>query len=151
MARMKTSATDHITSEEITRRLEALGDPKRAVLVQAYFKTGPGGYGEGDRFVGIPVPEIRKLVRQYRGLPLDETEILLASPIHQARLFALLVLVDAYMRGDVPLQERIFDLYLANTRFINNWDLVDVSASYIVGPHCYTGAGPCSVRWLCQP
>jgi 3-methyladenine DNA glycosylase AlkD len=124
-----------MSAEEIVRRLNTLGDPGRAAFAQGYFKTGPGEYGEGDRFVGIPVPELRKLARQYRGLTLDETLSLLRSPLHEARLLALLVLCDAYARGDARLQERIFGLYLENTRFINNWDLVDASAPYIVGPH----------------
>ena len=124
-----------LTAEEIVRRLETLGDTGRAAFTQGYFKTGPGQYGEGDRFVGIPVPGLRKLARQYRGIPLEEALSLLRSPIHEARLLALLLLCDAYARGDVALQERIFGLYLENTRFINNWDLVDASAPYIVGPH----------------
>jgi 3-methyladenine DNA glycosylase AlkD len=139
VAPVESSTMGHTAAQEIVRRIEALGDPKRAVFVQGYFKTGPGEYGEGDRFVGIPVPEIRKLARQYRGAPLEATAVLLRSSIHEARLLALLILCDDYARGDVPLRERIFGLYLDNTRFINNWDLVDASAPNIVGPHLLHG------------
>jgi 3-methyladenine DNA glycosylase AlkD len=132
---MKTSAMSHMSAEEIVRQLETQGDPERAAFVQGYFKTGPGEYGEGDRFLGISVPEIRKLTRSHRGLPVGEAEALLRSPIHEARMLALLILVDAYTRGDASQREQIFALYLAHARFINNWDLVDSSAPYIVGPH----------------
>jgi 3-methyladenine DNA glycosylase AlkD len=103
--------------------------------VQRFFKTAPGQYGEGDVFVGLRVPEIRKLAKEYRTLPLSEILKLLQSPIHEARLLALLILVSAYGQGDAFLQERIYDLYLGNTHYINNWDLVDASAEHIVGAH----------------
>jgi 3-methyladenine DNA glycosylase AlkD len=123
------------TPLEVIERLRAIGDPKRAKASQWYFKTGPGEYGEGDLFVGIPVPALRTLAREYGSLPLPETVSLLRSEIHEARLLALLILVRAYGRADGAQQEEIFRLYLENTRFINNWDLVDSSAPYIVGPH----------------
>ena len=123
------------TSTEVIERLRAIGDPKRAKASQWYFKTGPGEYGEGDVFVGIPVPTLRKLSREYGSLPLPETVSLLRSEIHEARLLALLMLVRAYGGANAAQREEIFRLYLENTRFINNWDLVDSSAPYIVGPH----------------
>lgn len=113
--------------------MQAMGDPQRAEIQMRFFKTGPGEYGEGDRFAGIPVPEIRKLAREYRDLPLPETIELLRSPLHEARLLALVILVHYSDRGDEALRDRICRLYLDNTRFINNWDLVDVSAGQIVG------------------
>lgn len=100
-----------------------------------YFKTGPGEYGEGDIFVGVSVPETRKLARQYGALSLRDTIRLLHSPIHEARLLALLILCRSYFRGHTSLQEEIFHSYLQNTRFINGWDLVDLSAEHIVGAH----------------
>ena len=123
------------SAHEVVERLRALGDPARAKASQWYFKTGPGEYGEGDLFVGIPVPMLRKLAREYGSLPLTETIALLRSEIHEARLLALLVQVQAYNGADEAVREQIFRLYLENTRFINNWDLVDSSAPYIVGPH----------------
>ena len=121
--------------KEIHGRLQALGDPQRAKVLQRFFKTGPGEYGEGDVFLGIRVPEVRKLARQYQSLPLSETLVVLQSSIHEARLLALLILVRAYLKGDASLQQRIYDLYLQNTRFINSWDLVDLSAEHVVGRH----------------
>jgi 3-methyladenine DNA glycosylase AlkD len=112
-----------------------LGSREKALVLQRFFKTGPGEYGEGDVFVGLRVPEIRRLAKQYQDLPLSEVIDLLHSPIHEARLMALLILIRAYAKGDALLQERIYDLYLSNTAFINNWDLVDVSAEHIVGSH----------------
>ena len=120
---------------EIRSRLQALGDQESARFVQRFFKTAPGEYGEGDVFVGLCVPMVRKLAREYETLPYAEMALLLRDPIHEARLLALLIMVRAYARGGAPLQERIYDLYLRNTRFINNWDLVDASAHLIVGPH----------------
>jgi 3-methyladenine DNA glycosylase AlkD len=119
---------------EILTRLERLGDPEKAQIHQRFFKTGPGEYGEGDVFLGIRVPETRKLAREYERLSLPETIKLLQSPIHEARLLALFILARAYGKGDAALQEQIYNLYLQNTRFINNWDLVDTSAEHIVGP-----------------
>jgi 3-methyladenine DNA glycosylase AlkD len=125
--------------EEIIARLEGMGDAEAARVSEGYFRTGLGEYGEGDRFLGIRVPAIRALVREYRGLPLEEIETLMRSEWHEARLLALLLLVDAYSRGDRDRHEAIYRLYLANTRFINNWDLVDLSAPNIVGAHLEKG------------
>ena len=121
--------------QEIHARLQLLGDPKRAEVLRGFFKTGPGEYGEGDVFIGIRAPEIRKLAKEYQALSLSETVKLLHSPIHESRALALLILVRAYAKGNASLQEKIYDLYLQNTRFVNNWDLVDMSAEHIVGPH----------------
>jgi 3-methyladenine DNA glycosylase AlkD len=112
-----------------------LGDRERVQVLQRFFKAAQGEYGEGDVFVGLRVSEIRKLAKEYQALPFSEIIQLLQSSIHEARLLALLILVRAYTQGDASLQEQIFNLYLRNTRFINNWDLVDASAEYIVGSH----------------
>jgi 3-methyladenine DNA glycosylase AlkD len=115
--------------------LQVLGDRERVKVLQKFFKTARGEYGEGDVFVGLRVPEIRKLAKEYQALPFAEIIRLLQSSIHEARLLAVLILVRAYTQGGASLQEQIFNLYLQNTRFINNWDLVDASAEYIVGLH----------------
>jgi len=114
--------------------LAALGTPERAAGAASFFKTGPGQYGAGDIFIGITVPEMRRVAARYRDLPLQEVEALLQSPIHEHRLTALLILVLQYARADAVGQTAIYDLYLRNTTRINNWDLVDSSAEYIVGP-----------------
>jgi 3-methyladenine DNA glycosylase AlkD len=124
-----------LRASEITTRLKGLGDPERAEVNQRFFKTGKGEYAEGDVFVGLRVPEIRQLVREYQFLPFAEVIQLLHSPIHEARLLALLILIQSYRKGDATFQRQICNVYLQNTRFINNWDLVDVSAEHIVGPY----------------
>jgi len=102
-------------------------------ILQRFFKTGPGEYGEGDRFIGVTLPVIRSVSREFRGTAIAELQKLLRSPVHEERTLALLMLVDAFKAGDEPTRRRIYDLYLSNTRFINNWDLVDCSAAQIVG------------------
>jgi 3-methyladenine DNA glycosylase AlkD len=119
--------------QEIRARLRKLGDKERAKNSQWFFKTGPGEYGEGDRFLGIKVPDLRKLAKEYQAIPLTEVTQMLHSPIHEERLLALLILVSSFAKGDEYVKETIYHLYLKNTRYINNWDLVDLSAAYIVG------------------
>jgi 3-methyladenine DNA glycosylase AlkD len=119
--------------KEIRSRLRKLGNKKRARLSQHYFKTGPGEYGEGDVFLGIAVPKLRMLAREYQDLALADIIDLLQSAIHEERLLALLLLVRAYAPADDGTKKKIYNLYLKNTRYINNWDLVDVSAMHIVG------------------
>ena len=122
-----------LTAAAITRRLRRHANPANVAILQSFFKTGPGQYGEGDRFIGVKVPGIRAVCRECRGAPLAEIQKLLRSPIHEVRALALLMLVDAFKDGDEPAQRRIYNLYLAHTAFINNWDLVDCSAGQIVG------------------
>jgi 3-methyladenine DNA glycosylase AlkD len=124
---------------EIETRLREMGDPESARVLQGYFRTGPGEYGEGDRFLGIRVPALRALVREYRGVALGEMDTLLGSPWHEARLLALLLMVDAYGRGGAAAREDIYRLYLERTSRINNWDLVDLSAPHVVGAHLVQG------------
>jgi 3-methyladenine DNA glycosylase AlkD len=113
-----------------------LKNPKKAQILSRFFKTYPGQYGQGDLFLGIVVPLQRDLVaRFWDSLTLKETEKLLHSKYHEHRLTALLILVKKYQKGDWLLRQKIFDLYLQNTRYINNWDLVDLSAPNIVGTH----------------
>jgi 3-methyladenine DNA glycosylase AlkD len=124
-----------LTLREVERELHALANPKDAEFLQRFFKTGKGQYGEGDRFLGIRVPQIRVLVRRFRSLPFAHVLTLLRSPWHEQRLLALLLLVEQYRRGTEAEREAIYRAYLANTEYINNWDLVDSSAEHIVGPH----------------
>jgi 3-methyladenine DNA glycosylase AlkD len=124
-----------MTSEEIQEHLRSLGSPEVAKTSAWFFKTGPGQYGQGDIFIGVRVPTLRKLARHYRALPLAEVETLLHSRIHEERLLALLILVLAFAKTEKVGRKKIFDLYLANTDYINNWDLVDSSAPYLVGAY----------------
>lgn len=123
-----------LSAKQIERELKKLGDEADAVHLSRFFKTGKGEYGEGDRFLGIRVPVIRQQVKKYRETALDNVLTLLHSPFHEIRLFALLVLVDQFSRGSAADQKRIYQHYLDNTAYINNWDLVDLSAHKIIGP-----------------
>jgi 3-methyladenine DNA glycosylase AlkD len=125
------------TVTEVRACLRSLADPSIAEHSQRFFKTGKGEYGEGDRFLGIRVPVIRKHVRKHRALSIDETMLLLKSPFHEERLFAVLMLVHKFAQADEPARKEIYDLYLANSSSVNNWDLVDSSASQIVGQFLY--------------
>jgi 3-methyladenine DNA glycosylase AlkD len=125
-------------TEQILARLHRLGDPAAAAQSQRFFKTGPGEYGQGDRFLGIRVPVIRKYVREVRHIELDDALELLRSPLHEARLLALLVLVDKYSRAKTPAGQRaVYRAYLDHTQWINNWDLVDSSAEHVIGAHLF--------------
>lgn len=118
---------------EVQGELALLADTRQAAILQRFFKTGPGEYGEGDRFRGIRVPVLRKLARKYRQLPLAEAIELLRSAFHEDRLLALFVLMDHYSQGDDAIRSKIHHLYLEHTTFVNNWDLVDASAPHLVG------------------
>ena len=125
-------------TKQIMKRLRDLGDSEIAAHSQRFFKTGRGEYGEGDRFLGIRVPTIRKCVQEYRAISLEDTRELLKSPFHEARLLALLILVAKYSSANVSSEKKtIYRFYLSYTKFINNWDLVDCSAEHIVGAHLF--------------
>jgi 3-methyladenine DNA glycosylase AlkD len=104
---------------------------------QRFFKTAKGEYGAGDIFLGIRVPVLRKLVKKYRGISIAEVYKLLHSKFHEERLLAILMLVQLFKTADDDEQKQIYDLYLRNTEFINNWDIVDISAGNIVGAYLY--------------
>lgn len=121
------------TAANIRRQLRDAADSTRVPVLQRFFRTGKGEYAEGDRFIGVTVPLIRAICREHRGASIAECGRLLESPVHEDRLAALLLLVDAFTRGDVEQKREIYEFYLANTHRINNWDLVDSSAPQIVG------------------
>ncbi|OGP84320.1 MAG: DNA alkylation repair protein [Deltaproteobacteria bacterium RBG_16_54_11] len=118
---------------EIRARLRKLGTKERAKVSRRFFKTGPGEYGEGDIFLGVTVPELRQLAASYQAITLREVTQLLRSTIHEERLLALLILCRTYAGGDESAKKTIYELYLRNSQFVNNWDLVDASAEHIVG------------------
>ena len=122
-----------ISLSELRKELKSKASPKKAKFLQRYFKTGPGEYAEGDVFLGVTVPESRKIVKKYIGLKLSDATKLLHSEIHEERLVGLLIMVDKFQTGEE--QEKIYQLYLKNTKYINNWDLVDLSADKIVGAY----------------
>ena len=122
-----------VNLRELQRQLRDRASAKQAKALQRFFKTGPGEYGEGDVFLGLRVPEVRRLARSSDALSLAEVRTLLRSKYHEERLLALVILVRRFERGDAATRRRLFDLYLRSTRSINNWDLVDSSAPHIVG------------------
>lgn len=102
---------------------------------QRFFKTGPGEYGEGDIFIGMRVPQIRKVAKEFRSLSLEEIEELLNSKIHEERMLSLIILVYQYKKAEPADKKKFADFYLKNVRRVNNWDLVDSSAPYILGDY----------------
>jgi 3-methyladenine DNA glycosylase AlkD len=108
-------------------------DPAQARLLSRFFKTGRGEYGEGDKFLGLTVPAIRALAKKYAALPLKAAQELLSSPWHEHRVAALVLLCEKFRAAPPEGKQAICKLYLRNTRYINNWDLVDISAPRIVG------------------
>src|SRR3989338_11582242 len=119
--------------KEIQKDLKKLADTEKAKILQRFFKTGKGEYGEGDIFLGIVVPNQRKVANKHKDLSLKDIFVLLNSKIHEHRLTSLFILVNKYKRADKGTKKEIFDFYLKNTKNINNWDLVDLSAPNIVG------------------
>lgn len=117
------------------RDLKKLGDSDYAQHSQRFFKTGKGQYGEGDKFLGIRVPSIRKQLKQYRDISLEQSCKLLQSPYHEARLMAVLLMVESFKRGDERQRKAIYQAYLKHTKYVNNWDIVDSSAHKIVGAY----------------
>ena len=122
---------------DIQKELKALADPDIATHSKRFFKTGKGQYGEGDRFIGIRVPVLRKVAKKFKSVSIEDAADLLKSPIHEQRLLALLMLVALFNKEGPKGQEKINQIYMANTRYINNWDLVDGSAPYISGPYLF--------------
>lgn len=117
----------------LQRELAARHDPAKAAFFPRFFRCGPGEYGEGDRFLGVTVPDVRAVARRHRNLPLADIAALLADPVHEHRLAGLLVLVSQYERADAPRKAALVRFYLSHLRWVNNWDLVDASAAKILG------------------
>lgn len=117
---------------QVKKELKQYSNPEKAKILQRFFKTGKGQYGEGDIFLGVMVPEQRKVANK-NDLSMDEIEELLSSKIHEHRLVALFVLINKYKKADEKLKKEIFNFYLRSTKKINNWDLIDLSAPNIVG------------------
>ncbi|MGI6378598.1 MAG: DNA alkylation repair protein [Patescibacteria group bacterium] len=122
---------------KIKQELLSLQNPKQAAILSRFFKTGPGQYGAGDRFLGIRVPQTRAIVKKYQPVSLIDIQKLLNNNYHEIRLTGVLLLVAQYQAGQFKEQTKIYNLYLKNTKAINNWDLVDLSAPNIVGHYLY--------------
>jgi len=123
--------------KELKKELKSKANLKTAQILQRFFKTGKGEYGQGDIFYGIKVPETRKIAKDYQDLSFSDAQKLLKSKIHEERLVVLLIFIYKFEKGDIKEKERIFHLYLKSTKYINNWDLVDLSAPQIVGKYLF--------------
>ena len=140
--------SDIRTAAAARKRLATLADPEIARHSQRFFKTGPGEYGEGDVFRGIRLPDLRSLARRAANMPLGEVVRLLRSRHHEDRLLAVILMVARFTRGDDAMKRRVAEAYLANTRYINNWDIVDVSAAHVLGAYFYDS--PARLRRLAR-
>jgi 3-methyladenine DNA glycosylase AlkD len=130
-----------LRAEDVSRDLQSMADPVKAAILQRFFKTGPGQYGEGDVFLGLIVPKSRHVAKKFSHLPLEEIPTLLYSRVHEERFVALLILIQKYDRSSSQSEkDEIVKFYLDNIRQVNNWDLVDLSAPSILGAHLMKGA-----------
>ncbi len=120
---------------QLKKELKQIADPVRAKHESGYFKTGKGQYGEGDIFLGIKTEYKRKLAKKYQGISLKDVRYLMTSKFHDYRFIALVILTNKYKKADDNLKKEIFNFYLNHTKYINNWDLVDISAHKIVGDY----------------
>ncbi|HEY1064019.1 MAG TPA: DNA alkylation repair protein [Candidatus Saccharimonadales bacterium] len=121
------------TAQAAKTALRQAANPEKAVFFPRFFKAGPGEYAEGDQFLGVTVPHVRLVAKRYADLSLTEIELLLTSKWHEERLLALIILVQQTKKANESTRQQIFEFYLAHTAYINNWDLVDTSAGYVVG------------------
>jgi 3-methyladenine DNA glycosylase AlkD len=124
-------------NREILKEIESHKDPLRAKLLARYFKTGKEQYGEGDKFYGLTVPMCREISTKYKDMTLKEIEALLKNKIHEVRLIALFILMFKYKKGAQDEKEKIIKFYLKNTKYINNWDLVDLPCCHILGEYLW--------------
>ena len=123
-------------AKDIIKQLKRVATPEKKKVQLRFFKTGEGEYGYGDEFLGVMVPQVRAIVKEvWQNIPFEEIEKLLHSPYHEARLTALLLLVKIYEAKDYSndIKDKVFEIYTSNANYINNWDLVDLSAPNIVG------------------
>ena len=120
-------------AETIKQQLVALANKDKAVVLSSFFQTKEGQYAHGDLFLGVTVPQTRKVVAHYKTLPLTEVAILLQCKYHECRFAALVILVHQFEHANEAEQKSIYNFYLHHTEYINNWDLVDVSSHKIVG------------------
>ena len=122
-------------TKTITSELQALSNAEKREIFPKFFKAGKGEYGEGDRFLGVTVPNIRAIAKLHKDISLDEIRDLMLSEWHEVRLCALIIMVEKSKKNDEALRKELFDLYLSQTNRINNWDLVDLSCRFIVGEY----------------
>jgi 3-methyladenine DNA glycosylase AlkD len=126
-----------MTVSEVKRELKKHASLKRKKSNQWFFKTKPGEYGHGDVFIGVSMPDVRRVAKQFTALTLPELQKLIASKIHEERMAALVILSYKFKKAAQPTKKQLYDFYLKNTKYINNWDLVDTVANLIVGAYLW--------------
>lgn len=139
------------SAKALSIALRNLANPAKSKVLRSFFKTGPGQYAEGDQFLGVMVPQTRALVREFKRLTPEEAVPLVKSKWHEERLAGLLLWVQAFEKGDEAMRTRVFELYIANLEFVNNWDLVDLSAPQIVGNSAGSGKNGLLLRLARSP
>ena len=122
-------------TKTITSELQALSNAEKREIFPSFFKAGKGEYGEGDRFLGVTVPNIRAIAKLHKDISIEEIRELLQSEWHEVRLCALIIMVEKSKKKDEALRKELFNLYLSQTKRINNWDLVDLSCRFIIGEY----------------
>ena len=122
-------------TKTITNKLQALSDAEKREIFPKFFKAGKGEYGEGDRFLGVTVPNIRAIAKLHKDISIEEIRDLIQSEWHEVRLCALIIMVEKSKKKDEALRKKLFNLYLSQTKRINNWDLVDLSCRFIIGEY----------------
>lgn len=122
-------------TKTITNKLQALSDAEKREIFPKFFKAGKGEYGEGDRFLGVTVPNIRAIAKLHKDISIEEIRELIQSECHEVRLCALIIMVEKSKKKDEALRKELFNLYLSQTKRINNWDLVDLSCRFIIGEY----------------
>ena len=123
---------------DVIADLKKSANPKKVEHSKRFFKTGPGEYGEGDKFLGVTVPEIRKAASKHKDISLDELRTLVSNKLHEVRLMGLIILVNKYKKSKLHIEKQeIVDFYINNLEYVNNWDLVDSSAHHILGAFVY--------------
>lgn len=125
--------------DQLKADMRKLASPEKARVLSRFFKTGKGEYGEGDAFVGIMVPDQRRIAKKYADLSMNDLRKLISGRLHEERLVCLFILINRYKKADVHGKKEVVDFYLGNLRYINNWDLVDLSSGPILGDHLIDG------------
>lgn len=121
--------------KKLIEELKNLGNKRDKEILQKFFKTGPGQYGEGDIFLGIKVPVQRKVAAKYKGLKINDVQKLLDSKIHEERLVGLVIMIHQFEEGNEEIKKKVFEMYMNNSHRVNNWDLVDITAPRIAGAY----------------
>jgi len=138
-----------MTALDASKKMKALANPRKAKILSSFFKTDPGQYGEGDKFLGVMVPQTRYIARQYLELPLPELQKLIRSPWHEERLLGLIILVLRSKRCKAERERKTyFNFYIRQMRWINNWDLVDLTAVEVIGGYLWDKPKDCLFKWV---